>query len=70
MVGNEEDGVWRIFDEGSEVKRGMEMVENGGGRQTAACEQYLDRSPGIGERGKMGKLEERKRKTREDFGNL
>ena len=36
MFGWVVEGVRRMFDEGSEVKRVEEVVENGGGRKTAA----------------------------------
>ena len=38
-----EEGVWRIFDERSEVRKGVEVMKNGGGSQKSSCEQYRDR---------------------------
>ena len=58
-----EEGVWRIFDEGSEVRKGVEVMKNGGGSQKSPCEQYRDRSSGTGTRWKMRKWEERERKS-------
>ena len=40
------EGVWRIFDEGSEVRKGVEVMKNGGGSQK---QQLGNRSVMIGD---------------------
>ena len=67
MVGNVVEGVWRIFDEGSEVKRGVEMVENGEGTETASSATGRSGADWVTSKEKW---EEREMETREDFGDL
>ena len=49
-----EEGVWRIFGEGSEVRKGEEVMENGG----ESLEQQIgDRSVAIGDRSSVAEQE-------------